>query len=293
MIDLVIGYTAIQSMAKWARQNDMILHLHRAGHCTYTRQKNHGMIFRVICQVDAHGRRRPHPCRHGGRQARRRPADDRRAIYDTLPRDAHAAVDLRARPVLRAGLGLAAQGDAGRLGRHPRRPDAPAARPTSARTWCCSSAAARSAIRMGIQAGATANRVALEAMILARNEGRDIWHEGPEILRRRGASGARRCKPALDTWSDITLQLRRRPTRADFVPDRHRAPDGVDAMMTNSACASPKAQFSFLPDLTDEQITRADRVLPRQRLGRRASSTPTIRIRATPTGRCAATRCST
>jgi ribulose-bisphosphate carboxylase large chain len=31
MIDLVIGYTAIQSMAKWARDNDMILHLHRAG----------------------------------------------------------------------------------------------------------------------------------------------------------------------------------------------------------------------------------------------------------------------
>jgi ribulose-bisphosphate carboxylase large chain len=26
MIDLVIGYTAIQSMAKWARRNDMILH---------------------------------------------------------------------------------------------------------------------------------------------------------------------------------------------------------------------------------------------------------------------------
>src|SRR5690606_23073375 len=48
MIDLVIGYTAIQSMAKWARRNDMILHLHRAGHSTYTRQKNHGIAFRVI-----------------------------------------------------------------------------------------------------------------------------------------------------------------------------------------------------------------------------------------------------
>ena len=50
MIDLVIGYTAIQSMAEWARRNDMILHLHRAGHSTYTRQKNHGVIFRVIAK---------------------------------------------------------------------------------------------------------------------------------------------------------------------------------------------------------------------------------------------------
>src|SRR5690606_24689330 len=48
MIDLVIGYTAIQSMSNWARKNDMILHLHRAGHSTYTRQKTHGVSFRVI-----------------------------------------------------------------------------------------------------------------------------------------------------------------------------------------------------------------------------------------------------
>jgi ribulose-bisphosphate carboxylase large chain len=45
---------------------------------------------------------------------------------------------------------------------------------------------------MGIQAGATANRVALEAMILARNEGRDYVHEGPEIL----AKAARHCTAA-------------------------------------------------------------------------------------------------
>src|SRR5437764_2940551 len=50
MIDLTIGYTAIQSMAKWARANGMILHLHRAGHATYTRQKNHGVSFRVIAK---------------------------------------------------------------------------------------------------------------------------------------------------------------------------------------------------------------------------------------------------
>ena len=53
----------------------------------------------------------------------------------------------------------------------------------------------------GIAAGATANRVALEAMIFARNEGRDYVHEGPDdpgrgrqdlhaAARRRSTSGA-------------------------------------------------------------------------------------------------------
>jgi ribulose-bisphosphate carboxylase large chain len=69
---------------------------------------------------------------------------------------------------------------------------------------------------MGIQAGATANRVALEAMIFARNEGRDIWNEGPAILQ----SAARWCKPlqaALDTWKDISFNYASTDT-ADFVP---------------------------------------------------------------------------
>ena len=70
MIDLVIGYTAIQSMAKWARRNDMILHLHRAGHSTYPRQKNHGASFRAI----AKGMRR------AGVASRRQPRSGREAL---------------------------------------------------------------------------------------------------------------------------------------------------------------------------------------------------------------------
>jgi len=69
---------------------------------------------------------------------------------------------------------------------------------------------------MGIQAGATANRVALEAMILARNEGRDIWNEGPQILE----AAAKWCTPlkaALDTWKDISFNYESTDT-ADFVP---------------------------------------------------------------------------
>jgi len=68
----------------------------------------------------------------------------------------------------------------------------------------------------GIQAGATANRVALEAMILARNEGKDIWNEGPQILQ----DAARWCTPlkqALDTWGEVSFNYASTDT-ADFVP---------------------------------------------------------------------------
>jgi len=69
---------------------------------------------------------------------------------------------------------------------------------------------------MGIEAGATANRVALEATILARNEGRDLAAEGPAILR----DAARHCRPlaaALDTWGDVTFDYASTDT-SDYVP---------------------------------------------------------------------------
>jgi ribulose-bisphosphate carboxylase large chain len=69
---------------------------------------------------------------------------------------------------------------------------------------------------MGIQAGAIANRVALEAMVLARNEGRDYVKEGPKILE----AAAKWCTPlkqALETWKDITFNYESTDT-ADFVP---------------------------------------------------------------------------
>jgi len=57
----------------------------------------------------------------------------------------------------------------------------------------------------GIAAGATANRVAVEAMIQARNEGKDLLLEGPGVLMR----AAKWCKPldrALEIWKDISFE---------------------------------------------------------------------------------------
>jgi len=213
MIDLVIGYTAIQSMAKWARRNDMILHLHRAGHSTYTRQKNHGVAFRVVAKwmrmagVDHI---------HAGTVVGKLEGDPNvvRGIYDTC-RETHVPKNLehgiffdqpwaslkKLMPVASGGIhagqmhqllchlgeDVVLQFGGGTIG-HP----------------------------MGIQAGATANRVALECMIKARNEGRDIWSEGPQIL----SDAARWCRPlgaALDTWKDVTFDYASTDS-VDYVP---------------------------------------------------------------------------
>jgi ribulose-bisphosphate carboxylase large chain len=213
MIDLIIGYTAIQSMSKWCRRNDMILHLHRAGHGTYTRQKTHGVSFRVIAKwmrlagVDHI---------HAGTVVGKLEGDPKTTagFYDILreekvPQKLEHGVFFeqdwasmrKVLPVASGGIHLGQmhellhllkddvvlQFGGGTIG-HP----------------------------LGIAAGATANRVALEAMVLARNEGRNIMEEGPQILIDAGKT----CLPlrqALDTWGDVTFNYTSTDT-PDFVP---------------------------------------------------------------------------
>jgi ribulose-bisphosphate carboxylase large chain len=211
MIDLVMGYTAIQSIAYWARKNDMILHLHRAGNSTYARQKDHGINFRVICKwmrmagVDHI---------HAGTVVGKLEGDPLmvKGFYNTLlnvktsvnlPQGLFFAQDWaslrRCMPVASGGIhcgqmhqlinylgtDVVLQFGGGTIG-HPD----------------------------GIQAGATANRVALEAMIIARNEGLNYLQDGPEILQQ----AAKTCGPlqtALDLWKGISFNYASTDT-ADF-----------------------------------------------------------------------------
>ncbi|CAN5417886.1 form I ribulose bisphosphate carboxylase large subunit [soil metagenome] len=201
MIDLTIGYTAMQSMSHWARRNGVLLHLHRAGHGTFTRQKTHGVSFRVLAKW----------CRligvdhlHAGTVVGKLEGDPAttKGFYDTL-RDDHIPANpgngiffdqdwaslAGVMPVASGGIhagqmhqlvdllgeDVVLQFGGGTIG-HP----------------------------LGIAAGAEANRVALEAVIKARNEGRDFAREGADILRQAGEQ----CKPlevALATWGDITF----------------------------------------------------------------------------------------
>jgi hypothetical protein len=56
----------------------------------------------------------------------------------------------------------------------------------------------------GIAAGAEANRVATEAMVKARNEGRDYMREGDEILK-KAAKHCPALQTALDIWGEISF----------------------------------------------------------------------------------------
>ena len=225
----------------------MILHLHRAGHRTYTRQKNHGVSLPGDLQVDADGRRRSHPCGHGGRQARRRPVTVRASTTCCASRthpDRSAA-----RPVLRAGLGRAAQGDAGGLRRHPRRPDAPAARPISATTSCCSSVAARSATRWASRPArprtASRSKRWCSRATKAATSGTKA--------RRSWRRPRRWCQPlqaALDTWGDVTFNYtstdtrRLRATAVDRVSVRRR-PHATSPKAPSRSCPiSPTSRSS-------------------------------------------------
>jgi ribulose-bisphosphate carboxylase large chain len=201
MVDLTVGYTALTSLARWSRANGMLLHLHRAGHSTYTRQKTHGMSFRVLAKW----------CRligvdhiHAGTVVGKLEGDpgNVRGYYDVC-RERHNVADPATglyfdqdwaslpgvMPVASGGIhagqmhqllhllgeDVILQFGGGTIG-HP----------------------------MGIAAGATANRVAVEAIIQARNEGRDFYAEGPDIL----AAAARGCPQldaALDVWKNITF----------------------------------------------------------------------------------------
>ena len=147
MIDLVIGYTAIQSMAKWARRNDMILHLHRAGHGTYTRQKSHGVSFRVIAKwmrlagVDhihagtVVGKLEGDPATTMGYYDICREDFNPMRLEHGVFFDQHWASLNKLMPVASGGI------HAGQMHQ--------LARFVWARTSCCNSAAARSAIRWG------------------------------------------------------------------------------------------------------------------------------------------------
>jgi ribulose-bisphosphate carboxylase large chain len=203
MMDLTVGYTAMASMSKWARANGMILHLHRAGHATYTRQKDHGVSFRVIAKW----------CRmlgvdhiHAGTVVGKLEGDPGmvKGYYDVCRERYNAA---------NPETGIVFDQDWGSL--NPMFPVASGGIHAGQMHDLLHYLGEDTILQfgggtighpMGIAAGATANRVAVEAIIQARNEGRDWYEEGPDILKEQ-AKHTPELASALEIWGDVSFQF--------------------------------------------------------------------------------------
>ncbi len=203
MVDyLVVGFTAFYSLSQWCRDNSMLLHAHRAMHSVIDRHPDHGIHWRVLSKwariigVDHVHNGTVVGKLEGDRASTMGINEMLRTDYlkkEEAPGFHFDQPFLSMPPVFPVASGgihvwhmpdlvdifgddVILQFGGGTVG-HP---------------W-------------GSQAGATANRVALEAVILARNEGRNIVAEGPAILK-EAARHSPELDMALETWKGITFE---------------------------------------------------------------------------------------
>ncbi len=199
---LTAGFTANTSLANWCRDNGMLLHIHRAMHAVIDRNPYHGIHFRVLtkCLRLSGGDHL-----HSGTVVGKLEGDREATLgWISLMRDKFVQED-RSRgiffdqdwghmpglfPVASGGIHVwhmpalvsifgddaVFQFGGGTLG-HP---------------W-------------GNAAGAAANRVACEACVEARNNGRQLETESREILT-EAAQNSPELKTAMETWKEIKFE---------------------------------------------------------------------------------------
>jgi len=197
------GFCANTGLANWCRDNGLLLHIHRAMHAVLDRHPKHGIHFRVLAKIlRLSGGDHLHTGTVVGKLEGDRaatlgwidmlresfvPEDRSRGIFfdqdwGSMPgvfAVASGGIHVWHMPSLVAIFGddSVLQFGGGTLG-HP---------------W-------------GNAPGATANRVAVEACVQARNEGRDIEREGKEILT-QAAQHSPELKIAMETWKEIKFEF--------------------------------------------------------------------------------------
>jgi ribulose-bisphosphate carboxylase large chain len=197
------GFTANTTLAKWCRRNGVLLHIHRAMHAVIDRQKAHGIHFRVLAKcLRMSGGDHLHSGTVVGKLEGEKgitmgfvdlmredhiEQDRDRGIYFTQDWASMPGV----MPVASGGIHVwhmpalveifgddsCLQFGGGTLG-HP---------------W-------------GNAPGATANRVALEACIQARNEGRNLFREGGDVIR-EACKWSPELAAACELWKEIKFEF--------------------------------------------------------------------------------------
>ena len=197
------GFCANTGLANWCRDNGILLHIHRAMHAVIDRNPHHGIHFRVLAKIL---RLSGGDHLHSGTVVGKLEGDRAPTLgFVDLMRESFIPED-RSRgiffdqdwgsmpgvfPVASGGIHVwhmpalvnifgddsILQFGGGTLG-HP---------------W-------------GNAAGACANRVALEACVDARNEGRELEREGKDILG-NAAKSSPELKIAMETWKEIKFEF--------------------------------------------------------------------------------------
>jgi len=200
---LTAGFCANTGLANWCRANGVLLHIHRAMHAVIDRDRHHGIHFRVLAKcLRLSGGDHLHSGTvvgklEGDRAAtlgwidvmreRLIPEDRARGIFfeqnfGAMPGMfpvASGGIHVWHIPALVSIFGddSVMQFGGGTLG-HP---------------W-------------GNAAGATANRVALEACVEARNRGRQVEREGRDVLA-VAARHSPELKAAMETWKEVRFEF--------------------------------------------------------------------------------------
>lgn len=200
---LTVGWAAHNSLSKWCRDNGMLLHVHRAMHAVIDRNPNHGINFRVLAKML---RLLGGDHLHSGTVVGKLEGDRNATLgWINLMRDKFVKED--------RSMGVFFDQDWGSM---------PGVFPVASggiHVWHMPALVAifgnDSVLQFGggtlghpwgNAAGAAANRVALEACVQARNEGREIEKEGKDILI-AAAKHSPELKAAMETWKEIKFEF--------------------------------------------------------------------------------------
>ena len=200
---LVGGFTAHTTLARWCRRNGMLLHVHRALHAVVDRQKDHGIHFRVLAKwLRLAGGDHLHTGTVVGKLEGDRATT--LGIVDLLREDFVAADRSRGIYFDQDWAALPAVLPAASGGIHVWH--MPALVDIFGDDAVFQFGGGSAGHPQGSRAGATANRVALEACVQARNEGRNLAADGPQILK-GAAAHSPELAAALDTWREIRFDF--------------------------------------------------------------------------------------
>ncbi len=200
---LTLGWAAHTSLSKWCRDNGILLHVHRAMHGVIDRNPAHGINFRVLTKML---RLMGGDHLHSGTVVGKLEGDRAATLgWIDIMRDKYIKED-RSR-------GIFFDQDWGQM---------PGVLPVASggiHVWhmpalvsifgddsCLQFGGGTLGHPWGNAAGAAANRVAVEACVQARNEGRELEKEGKDILT-KAAKHSPELKMAMETWKEIKFEF--------------------------------------------------------------------------------------